>query len=127
MEPFEDMDKFFESSKLKGFAPAVDVYETKDEVVVEMPLAGIDPKDVDISVENDVLVLKGQTKKESEVEDKNYYRKEICSGSFFRSVALPARVEAGKAEAESVDGMLKITFPKVSETKSKIIKIKTKK
>ncbi|OGY46358.1 MAG: hypothetical protein A3J65_03895 [Candidatus Buchananbacteria bacterium RIFCSPHIGHO2_02_FULL_45_11b] len=130
LEPFEEMDKFFEDAHAtlaKGFAPAVDIYETKEDVVVEMPLSGIDPKDVEISVENDVLTLKGETKKESEVDEKNYYRQEIRAGSFFRSVALPSRVVADKAEAEAVDGLLKITLPKAAEAKAKTVKIKTDK
>lgn len=130
LEPFEEMDKFFEDWKLptiKGFTPAMDVYETKNDVVVETPLAGVDPKDVDISVENNVLTIKGKTKKESEVEEKNYYRKEVRSGSFFRSVALPAHVVADKAKAESVDGMLKITVPKAPEAKAKTVKVKISK
>jgi len=118
------MEKFLDRSAMQGFTPAVDVYETKDVVVVETPLAGIDPKDVEIAVENDVLTIKGETKKESEVDDKNYYRKEVASGSFFRSVAMPSRVVADKAEASFADGMLKVTIPKAEEAKPKTIKIK---
>lgn len=127
LNPFEDMDKMFmdyPAGKMQGFSPAMDVYQDKDKVYVETPLAGVDPKDVDITVENDVLTVKGEMKKESEVDEKNYYRKEIRSGSFYRSVALPAHVIADKAEADSKDGMLKITIPKAPEAKPKTIKIK---
>lgn len=127
LEPFEEMERFMSDYTDKGFAPAVDVYETKDEVVVEAPLAGISPEDVEISIENDILTIKGETKKESEVDDKNYYRKEIRSGSFFRSVSLPSHVVSDKAEAESKEGMLKITIPKAPEAKPKTIKIKSAK
>jgi len=126
IEPFEDMERFMGRQAMQGFTPAIDVYETKDEVVVETPLAGIDPKDVDISVENEILTIKGETKKESEVEDKNYYRKEVASGSFFRTVALPSRVVADKAEASFADGMLKIVIPKAEEAKPKTIKVQVK-
>ncbi len=125
-EPFEEMDKFMDEWKtpgIQGFTPAIDVYETKNDVVVETPLAGIDPKDVDISVENDVLTIRGEAKKESEVEEKNYYRKEVRSGSFFRSVALPSRVLADDAKAEYEKGVLKISIPKSSEAKAKSIPI----
>ena len=71
-----------------------------------------------------MLTIQGEAKKESEVEDKNYYRKEIFSGSFFRSIALPAHVVGDKAKAESKEGMLKITIPKAAEKKIKTIKIK---
>ena len=124
LEPFEEMEELIAH---RGFTPAIDIYETKNEVVAETPLAGIDPDNVEIMIENDVLTIKGEAKKESEVEEKNYYRKEVHSGSFFRSVALPAHVRADKAEAESKDGMLKITIPKTPEKKSKTIKIKVSK
>jgi len=122
-EPFEEMDHFLQRTS-DGFTPAINVYETKNEVVVETSLAGIDPKDVDISVENDVLTIKGETKKESEVDEKNYYRKEVASGSFFRSISLPARVLADKAEASFDNGILKIEIPKAEEAKPKSIKVK---
>lgn len=124
IEPFDEMERFMQEHTSQGFAPAIDVYETKNDVIVEAPLAGVNPKDVEISIENDVLTIKGETKKESEVDDKNYYRKEVRSGSFFRSVALPSRVVSDKAEAESAEGMLKITIPKAEEAKPKTIKIK---
>ena len=124
LDPFEEMDKLIDRSAFQGFTPAVNVYETKKEVVVETSLAGVDPKDVEVSIENDVLTIKGESKKESEVDDKNYYRKEISSGSFYRSVALPAHVKGDKAQAESHEGMLKITIPKTEESKDKAIKVK---
>ncbi len=133
LEPFEDMDKMFSDFMpalrrgQSGFVPAVDMYEDKNNVVVEAQLAGIDPENVSISIENDVLCLKGESEKKSEVEEKNYYRKEISRGSFYRSVPLPAHVIGEKASAEAVDGVLKISIPKAAEVKPKTIKIKTKK
>lgn len=127
LEPFEDMDKMMSEFERQGFAPAINVYETDKAVVVEAALAGIKPDDVDVSIENDVLTIKGETKHESEVDDKNYYRKEVRSGSFYRSVALPSHVVGDEAEAESQEGMLVITIPKAPEAKPKTIKIKTKK
>lgn len=124
LDPFEEMDKFMDRSVLPGFMPAMDVYETKKDVVVKTPLVGVDPKDVEISIENDILTIKGEAKKESEVDEKNYYRKEISSGSFFRAVALPAHVLSDKAKAESQEGMLTITIPKAPGAKSKIVKVK---
>jgi len=130
LEPFEDMDKMFENlmparTNMTGFMPAVDVYQDKDKVYVETQLAGIDPEKVDISIENDVLTIKGESEKKSEVEDKNYYKKEIRRGSFYRSVPLPSHVLGEKASAEAVNGILKISVPKAPETKPKTIKIKT--
>ena len=133
LEPFEDMEKMFSEfsptlrGESHGFVPAVDVYEDKHNVVVETQLAGIDPEAVDISIENNILYIKGESEKKSEVEDKNYYRKEIRQGSFFRSVPLPTRVVGDKASASVEDGVLKIVIPKAPKAKPKSIKIKTKK
>ena len=133
LEPFEEMDKMFSDfmpslrSGQTGFVPAVDMYEDKNNVIVEAQLAGIDPEKVDISIENDVLCIKGESEKKSEVEDKNYYRKEIRQGSFYRSVPLPAHVIGDRASAEAADGVLKISIPKAPEAKPKTIKIKTMK
>ena len=133
LEPFEDMDKMFSDfapamrSEQAGFMPAVDVYEDKDNVIVETQLAGVDPEKVSVSIENDVLIVRGESEKKSEVEEKNYYRKEIRRGSFYRSVPLPTHVIGEKASAEAVDGVLKISIPKATEAKPRTIKIKTKK
>jgi len=130
LESFEDMDKMFEDfmptrTGFAGYVPAIDVYQDKDKVYIETQLAGIDPGKVDISIENNVLTIKGESEKKSEVEDKNYYRKEIRRGSFYRSVPLPSHVLGEKASAEAVNGILKIVVPKALGTKPKTIKIKT--
>ncbi|MDO8560526.1 MAG: Hsp20/alpha crystallin family protein, partial [bacterium] len=103
-DPFQEMEQFLERSagmSRQGFVPAVDVYQTKDAVVVETPLAGVDPKDVEITIENDMLHIRGEMKRESEVDEKSYYRKEVRAGSFYRSVALPTKVDSDQASAES--------------------------
>lgn len=132
-ESLEDMDKIFNDfapvgvGKKSSFVPAIDMYEEKDNVIIETELAGIDPDKVSISIENDVLCIKGEGEKRSEVEDKNYYRKEIRRGSFYRSIQLPAHVDGNKASALAEDGVLKISVPKAEEAKPKTIKIETKK
>jgi HSP20 family protein len=108
----------------KGFIPALDVYETKDAVVVETPLAGVDPKDVSVSVEKGILTISGESRKEHEVEEKNYYRKEVRSGTFYRQVPLPVAVDEDGVIASFDDGILKINCPKRGEVKSKKIDIK---
>lgn len=113
------------NTKHGQFMPAVDVYEEKENIIVETQLAGIDPEKVDISIENDVLCIKGESEKKSEVEDKNYYRKEIRSGSFYRSIPLPAHVMGDKASAEAKDGVLRISIPKAEEVEPKKITVKT--
>ncbi|MEI7497712.1 MAG: Hsp20/alpha crystallin family protein [Candidatus Falkowbacteria bacterium] len=133
LEPFEEMDKVFHDflpttrQMGSGFMPAVDMYEDKDNVTVEAQLAGIDPDQVSVSIENDVLSIKGEGEKKSEVEEKNYYRKEIRRGSFYRSIQLPTHVLGDKAKATAEDGVLKISIPKAPETKPNTIKIETKK
>ena len=129
---FDDMDKMMSeflpvTRSNKGFMPAVDMYEDQDNVVVETQLAGIDPDKIDISIENDVLCIKGEGEKKTEVEEKNYYRKEIRRGSFYRSIPLPARVDGDRASAVAEEGILKIYIPKAAEAKPKTIKNKTKK
>ena len=122
----DEFDKFFDSWPIMSanFTPALDVYQDADNVIVEAPLAGINPENVDISIENDVLTIKSEHEKKSEVEDKNYYRKEVRHGSFYRAVQLPTRVTGDAAEATYEKGVLKITIPKAAEAKPKTIKIK---
>lgn len=126
----EEFDKFFDDfggmSRLGNFVPALDVYQTKDAVVVETPLAGIDPEKVNISIENDVLTIEGSTEHKTEVDEKNYYRKEIRSGAFHRSVALPAAVVGEKAKATYEKGILKIEIPKEERAKPKTVKVEVK-
>lgn len=131
-DPFEEMEAMMNrlpavSGTGKGFVPAMDVYETKDAVVVEAPLAGIDPKDVKVTVENGILTVQGESKKEHEVDEKNYYRKEVRSGSFFRQVALPTSVKEDAVVAEFESGMLKITAPKSAPPEAKKIDVKVTK
>ena len=126
--PWGDMDKFFDADLWGGadFMPAVDVYQDKDNVIVETPLAGVDPEKVDISIENDVLTISGRTEEKKEVKREDYYRKEVREGSFARSVILPMAVKADQAEAHSEKGILKIVLPKAEEAKPKKISVKIK-
>ena len=130
---FDDMEETMNSmlptvrGKQFGFTPAIDMYEDKDNIIVETQLGGINPENVDISIENNILCLKGESEKQSEIDDKNYYRKEIRRGSFYRSVSLPTKVDGESAKAVNEDGILKITIPKAPEVKPKTIKIENKK
>ncbi len=122
--PFLDT---FENLENTNFLPAIDVYENKDNVVVEATLAGIKPANINISVKDDVFTIEGQREETSEIEEKNYYRKEVRTGSFHRSVILPASVQADKSEAVFENGLLKVTLPKEERQKTKNIKIEIKK
>ncbi len=126
---FGDLDKFLDDASwpnVSGFVPALDIYQTKDEVVVETPLAGIDPEKVNLSIENDVLTIEGKSEQKSEVDDKNYYRKEVRYGSFHRSVALPTAVNGDKAKATYEQGVLKVVIPKEERAKPKTVKVEVK-
>ncbi len=105
------------------WAPSVDVSETKDKVVVQAEIPGIDPKDIDVSLNSGVLTLKGKKKQELEEKDENYHLVERSYGSFSRSVRLPAEVQEDEVKASYKDGILKITLPKTERAKEKEIKI----
>ncbi len=112
------------SQQIKAFVPAMDMYETDTAVIIEVPLAGVRPQDVDVSVQKGVLAVRGEQKKEHEVEEKNYYRKEVRTGSFYREVVLPSPVVEDQVTAEFIDGVLKITAPKAQPATAKKIEIK---
>lgn len=126
--PFRDFDKFLQEGSWDGmdFNPAMDIYQDKDNVIVETSLPGVNPEKVEITIENDVLTISGQAEDQKEVKRENYYRKEIYQGSFSRAVILPMRVKADEAQAQSEKGILKITIPKAEEVKPKKIAIKVK-
>lgn len=130
-EPFfSDMDDFFNEGiakpmrRMGNFMPAVDVYKKGDNIMVEMSLPDIDPEKVEVHLENDMLTVKGSTEKKSEVEEKDYYRKEVSHGSFYRSIGMPAHVNGDKIEASYEDGMLTIKAPLAKESKPKKINVK---
>ena len=107
------------------FAPAVDVKETADQIVVKAEVPGMDAKDINISVTGDVLTIKGEKKSEREEKEENYHLVERSYGSFSRSLAMPAAVDMDKIEAKYDKGVLTITCPKKEEVKPKAIEIKT--
>jgi len=126
----DEFDRFFDNfpsfTPTSSFVPSIDVYQTKDDVIVETPLAGIDPEKVNINIENDVLIIEGKTEKKSELEEKNYYRQEVRYGAFHRAVALPATVRGEAAKAIYEKGILKITIPKEERAKPKKVNIEIK-
>jgi HSP20 family protein len=124
--PFDDMEKSL-AELSKGFIPPVDVYEKDEKVIVETPLAGVDPKDVEVTVEGGVLTVRGKTEHRTEVDEKDYLYKEVRYGAFQRKVALPAPVLGEKAEATSEHGLLRISIPKAEGGEKKQVKIEIKK
>jgi len=106
-----------------GFIPAVDVFEDEHNIVVTAELPGIEEKDLNISVENNVLTITGERKMEKEEKKENFQRIERRYGRFTRSFTLPPTVDAESVNAEFTNGVLKLTLPKREEAKPKQIKI----
>jgi HSP20 family protein len=112
-----------EESSLTAWAPAVDIYETEQELVVKADLPDVDPKDLDIRVENNILTIRGERKFEKKVSEENYLRVERAYGSFARSFTLANTVNSDAIKAEYQSGALTMTIPKKEEAKPKQIKV----
>lgn len=139
-EPFREMltlremmdrmiDEVFErpfSSVFTGQVPAIDMYQTDNEVVVKAALPGVKADDVQISVTGDVLTIKGEIKQEEEQKGRSYHIREHRWGAFERNIILPTAVVADKAKAEFENGILTITLPKAEEVRPKTITVKAK-
>jgi HSP20 family protein len=106
-----------------SWAPAVDIYEQDNNIVIKAELPGVDPKDVDIRLDNNVLTIKGERKFDNEVKKENYHRVERAYGVFTRSFTLPSGVDPNGIKAEYKDGVLRLTLPKREEAKPKQIQI----
>lgn len=118
--------RFFDDDMLSGiWAPAVDLYETDNDIVIKAELPGVDKKDIKIKIEvkDNMLHLSGERKIEKDIKEENYHRKERYYGTFRRSFSLPAHVEHEKVKAKFKDGILEITLPKVEKAKPKKIEI----
>ena len=128
----EAMDRLFDDAftrplSMAGFqTPAIDMYQTDDEVIVKATLPGLKADDVQISITGDTLNMKGEFKEKAETKEKAYHLREQRYGSFERTLSLPAEVIADKAKAEFEDGILTITLPKAEEVKPKTITVKAK-
>jgi HSP20 family protein len=101
------------------WSPAVDIYETDDEVVVKAELPEVNQKDIDIQIENNTLTLRGERKFNKETKKENFHRIERSYGTFSRSFTLPGTIDQEKINADYKDGILKISMPKREETKPK--------
>jgi HSP20 family protein len=112
-----------EESNLTPWAPAVDIYETENELVVKADLPDVNPQDLDIRVENNILTIRGERKFEAKVQDDNYLRIERAYGSFSRSFSLANSVKSDAIKADYHDGVLTLSIPKTEEAKPKQIKV----
>jgi HSP20 family protein len=112
-----------EESNLTPWAPAVDIYETENELVVKADLPDINPQDLDIRVENNILTIRGERKFESKAHEDNYLRIERAYGSFSRSFSLTNSVNSEAIQADYHNGVLTLSLPKREEAKPKQIKV----
>jgi len=136
-DPFRDMtqvqnqlDRLVDQvwgGRQESWLPAVDVFDTREAVVLKAELAGMNPDDIQIEVEDNVLTIKGERRFEEEVDEERYYRVERRFGSFQRSLALPQGVKADEITAAYDDGILTVTIPKAEEEEPKRIEVKAKK
>jgi len=110
-----------------SWAPAVDIYEQDGNIVLKAEVPGIDPKDVDVRIENNVLTLRGERRLDGEVKKESYHRVERTYGNFTRSFTLPNVVDTEKIKAEYHDGVLRMTLPKKEEAKPRQISISVSK
>ena len=129
----EAMDRLFDDAFTRPLSlrdgwtvPAIDMYQTDDEVVVKAALPGIKADEVQINITGEVLTLKGEIKHEEDKKEKAWHIHEQRWGSFERSLVLPTEVVADKTKAEFENGILTITLPKAEEVKPKVINIKAK-
>jgi HSP20 family protein len=114
----EDMDV--------AWSPRLDVSETDNGLEIVADLPGMDKKDINVSLEENLLTIKGEKKEEKESKDKHYHTIERRSGSFYRAIRLPVEVEKDKVEAAFKDGVLTLRLPKTKESKKKVAQIEIK-
>ena len=112
-----------EPAATTSWSPSVDIFETEGEIVVKAELPGIDRKDIQLNLENNVLSLRGERKFQKETKDDNYHRIERSYGVFSRAFSIPATVDEERIRADYKDGVLKIVLPKKDQAKPKQIKI----
>jgi len=117
--PFEGQLRRAEVARM----PHVDVVDREADVLVRAELAGVDKKDLDISVTDNTVTIKGSSRKESKQEEGDYYRCEIAQGAFSRTMTLPCAVDGDKAKATFKDGLLELVLPKVEPAKRRAIKV----
>ncbi|TSC93241.1 MAG: hypothetical protein CEN89_145 [Candidatus Berkelbacteria bacterium Licking1014_7] len=102
---------------------SVDVYQTEDDVVVKAPMAGVKPDNLDISITDEVITIKGSRQEEQEIHKENYFSQECYWGSFSRSYLLPVAVDPDSAQANLKNGILTVKIPKQSKTRARSIKV----
>ena len=117
-------EKIWPGWRFRMRGPAVDLYEHKDEMIVKAELPGLTKNDIEVSITDRLLTLKGEKKQEDEVKEEDYYRSERAYGCFTRSIELPAEVSLEKVKAVFKNGVLEIRLPKSEQAKQKEIRLK---
>ena len=102
----------------------IDVYQTDNDVIIKSTIAGVKPEDLDVSIVNDMITIRGERKQEEEIHEENYYYQECYWGSFSRSIILPVDVMPDKIEAAMKNGILTIKMPKADNTRTKKIQVR---
>ena len=106
-----------------SWAPAVDIYETENEIVLTAEVPGIEEKDIEIKIEDNTLTLRGERMFTKEAKEENYHRLERSYGAFYRAFTLPNSVDPENIKAENENGILRVTMPKKLELKPRTVKI----
>lgn len=101
----------------------VDVYQTDDEIVIKSTIAGVTADDIDVSITNEMVTIKGNRKHEEKVKESDYYYQELYWGSFSRSIILPEEIDADSAKASMKNGVLTLRLPKLSKNKTKKVRV----
>jgi len=102
----------------------IDMYQTKDNVIIKSTIAGVRPEDIDITVANDMVTIKGSRKKEESIVQDDYFYQECYWGNFARSVIIPVDIDSESIEADLKDGILTVIIPKAAKAKTKKVKVK---
>ncbi len=120
----DERQHLYRSGESVGWTPACDIYEDEEGVVLRFDLAGVEAQDVDVRFENGVLTIRGERKLDHPERRDRYHRVELSYGTFTRSFALPASVDAEKIRAEAKNGLLVVALPKRAEAKPRSIQVK---
>jgi len=123
---FDLAPRGFAAGGVGMFTPSIDVKENEKEFIIKAELPGVEEKDIDVTVTNDSVTIKGEKKEEKEDKDKNYYYMERSYGSFSRVIPLKAEIESNKADARFKNGILDIKIPKNQSAKAKGTKVSIK-
>lgn len=118
-EPYREMET-------RGWMPVTELLEKGDKLIVRAELPGMKKEDIDVSISDNSLTIKGERKSEKEEKKENYYFSERSYGGFFRTISLPATVDKSKIEANFSNGVLEITIPKAAESQAKKIPVSAK-